>query len=260
MAVAAAHAPLSQVIFPLGTPAGYPVSVPTWFKVSPTADMRAKAPTGKSQVLGEIQVTVEFTPSASSLSAQIKPVPFELEEVQRPRLVVNVLQARNLPACDSNGKSDPYLVRGPEPRCAADRDAQILTVNKERYKTKPRFKTLCPVFDAEFVFGESRLIQGACSSRRAPGPTRRRVRHSQAVVPGFRPGSRNHVRRPHRRAGSAAVRRPQAARRAQVVRARALCRAADASAVNNRYTLTSGDFPVAGEVRARLLATGLTRA
>ena len=54
---------------------------------------------------------------------------------------IRVLEARNLPAMDSNGKSDPYC---------------IVRVGQEEGQTETRYKTLNPTWDEV----QSRLCKG----------------------------------------------------------------------------------------------------
>jgi len=141
---------LGQVVFPLTdllAAAAPTAAQPTWYAVIPTAEMRMKSAT-RGEALGEIQLSIDCALSGGADDdddVAVSPIALDLvqEPVARPRLVVRIVQARGLPACDSNGKSDPYIVA---------------SVAQERLKTKPRAKTLCPVFDCEFVFGAKSLL------------------------------------------------------------------------------------------------------
>ncbi|NXT23467.1 SYT3 protein, partial [Syrrhaptes paradoxus] len=57
------------------------------------------------------------------------------------QLVVRVLRARDLPAKDANGFSDPYV------------RIYLLPDRKKKYQTKVHRKTLNPDFDETFTFG-----------------------------------------------------------------------------------------------------------
>lgn len=63
-------------------------------------------------------------------------------------LIVEVVEAKNLIACERSGTSDPYVV------CSL-LDIAMREVKNEKFKTKVKSKTLNPKFNEKFSFGSS---------------------------------------------------------------------------------------------------------
>ena len=61
---------------------------------------------------------------------------------------MEVLEAKNLIACERTGTSDPYVV------CSL-LDIAMREVKNEKFKTKPKTKTLNPKWNEKFSLGSS---------------------------------------------------------------------------------------------------------
>lgn len=64
----------------------------------------------------------------------------------RRLLLVDVVEAKNLIACERSGVSDPYVE-------ANLTDIAGRPIKNEKFKTSVRPKTLAPKFDQRFTFG-----------------------------------------------------------------------------------------------------------